>query len=224
VQLVTCVIAFLLAVAVVEHWIVPGGFPVGVRTILFLLLVGGVAYFAYRRLWPLCRRAINPIYAAHTIEQSSPTLKNSLINFLLFRQNRAQISDAVYQTLEEQAAQRLTRVPIESAVDRSFLIRVGYLLLGVVAVASLYKVLSPKDPLIAAERVLFPWSDIVPASRVSITSITPGSTTIARGEFVDVSAEIRGLDEDDPVLLRKTTQCCCATRAPTARPSSGRLR
>jgi hypothetical protein len=205
VELSAGVIAFLLAVAIVEHWLVPGGFPVGVRTALFLCLIGTLSYFAYRRLWPLCRRAINPVYAAHAIEQHSPTLKNSLINLLLFRQNRSQVSEAVYHTLEEQAAHGLTRVSVESAVDRSLLIRVGYVLLAVVALASLYKILSPKDPLVAAERVLFPWSDIVPASRVSIDAVTPGSVTVARGEFIDVSAEVYGLDETDPVQLRYTT-------------------
>ena len=80
-----------------------------------VVLVGSVGYFAYRRLWPLVRRAINPVYAAQTIERSSPTLKNSLINLLLFRQHRAEISDAVYKTLEEQAAHRLTRVPVDAA-------------------------------------------------------------------------------------------------------------
>jgi hypothetical protein len=199
------VIAFLLAAAVVEHWLVPGGFSVPVRSALFLCLVGTLCYFAYRQLWPLCRRSINPVYAAHTIERHSPGLKNSLINLLLFRQNRAQIPEAVYNTLEEQAAHGLTRVPIEAAVDRSLLIRVGYVLLVVVALAGLYKVLSPKDPIIAAERILFPWSDIVPASRVSISAVTPGAVTRARGEFVDISALVLGIDEDDPVLLRYTT-------------------
>ncbi|HJQ79528.1 MAG TPA: hypothetical protein VJ828_06215 [Lacipirellulaceae bacterium] len=205
VLLSTGVLAFLLAAAVVEHWLLPGGFSVAVRSLLFALLVGGVGYFAYRRLWPLVRRAINPVYAAQTIEQSSPTLKNSLINLLLFRQHRAEISDAVYKTLEEQAAQRLTRVPVDAAVDRSVLIRVGYGLLAVVAIAALYKLFSPKDPFVAAERVLMPWRDIVPASRVTIRDIRPGPLTVSRGESLTVSAEVRGISESDPVLLRYTT-------------------
>ena len=199
------VLAFLFTAAVVEHWLVPGGFPVAVRVVLFMMLLSGVGYFACRRLWPLCRRAINPVYAAQTIERSSPTLKNSLINLLLFRQHRAEISDAVYQTLEEQAAHRLTRVPVDAAVDRTHLIRFGYVLIAVVAITGLYKVLSPKDPWIAAERILMPWSDTVPASRVSIRDVEPGSITVARGEFIDVSVEIRGLRETDAVLLRYTT-------------------
>ncbi len=219
------VLAFLLTAAVVEHWLLPGGFNFVVRCVLFGLLVCGAGYFAYRRLWPLCVWAINPVYAAQTIEHGSPSLKNSLINLLLFRQRRSDVSDAVYQTLEEQAAQRLTRVPVDSAVDRSQLIRFGYVLLAVVAAGALYKVFSPKDPLIAAERLLLPWADIVPASRVSITGVEPGRVTITRGEFLDVSAEVLGIDESDPVLLRFTTADGRAVDKPiTMKPSNAGLR
>src|SRR5207237_7032384 len=172
------VLAFLLVAAVVEHWILPGGFNSTVRMMLFSALMVGIGCFAFRRFWPLLAQSINPVYAARTIEQGSPSLKNSLINLLLFRQRRDDIPDAVYRTLEEQAAQRLTRVPIETAVDRSMLIRLGYVLVAVVASAGLYKVFSPKDPLVSAERLLMPWANIVPASRVGITAVTPGSITV----------------------------------------------
>jgi hypothetical protein len=205
VTLVASVLAYLLVVAVAEHWIVPGGFTVPARTALFAILVIGIAYFVYERVWSLLVRAINPVYAAHAIEQGTPSLKNSLINLLFFRQRRVGISDAVYRTLEEQAAQRLTRAPVETTVDRSLLIRLGYVLLGVVALAGLYKVFSPKDPLIAAERILLPWADILPASRVTIAAVTPGSVTVSRGESVDVSAEVHGVGDDDAVVLRYTT-------------------
>jgi len=202
------VLAFLLVAAVVEHWIVPGGFPVLLRFALFALLAGSVGYFAFRRLWPLVISRVNPVYAAHTIEVSAstgPSLKNSLVNLLLFRQKRSEISDAVYHTLEEQAAVRLSRVPLDAAVDRSLLIKFGYALVAIVAVAALYKVFSPKDPVVAAQRVLMPWADIVPASRVSIADVKPGVVTVARGEFIDVSAEVRGIGDEDTVLLRYTT-------------------
>ena len=205
VMLVTGVVAFLLVVAVAEHWIVSGGFTVIARTALFAVLIIGVAYFVCHRIWPLLVRAINPVYAARAIEQGSPSLKNSLINLLFFRERRAGISDAVYRTLEEQAAQRLTRVPVETSVDRTPLIRLGYVLITIVAVAGLYKVFSPKDPIISAERILLPWADIVPASRVTISGIAPGSVTVSRGEFVDVSAEVHGLSDDDAVVVRYTT-------------------
>ncbi len=205
VALVAGVLAFLFTAALIEHWLLPGGFGVVGRTLLFGALVGGAAYFGYRRIWPLLVRRINPVYAAQTIEQSSPSLKNSLINLLLFRQRRGELADAVYETLEEQAAQRLTRVPAEAAVDRTHLIRLGYVLVAVVVVAMLYRVVSPKDPLVTAERVLMPWADVVPASRVEITAVEPGTTTVTLGEYVDVSADVYGLRDDDTVVVRYTT-------------------
>ena len=203
--LVIGVLAYLLVIAVVEHWIVPGGFSVIERTGLFAVLIVSVVYFAYKRVWPPLVRAINPVYAAQAIEHSSPALKNSLINLLFFRERRTGISESVYRTLEEQAAQRLTRVPIETSVDRSLLIRLGYVLVAIVALAGLYKVLSPKDPIVSAGRVLLPWANIVPASRVVIGAVTPGSLTVSRGEFVDVSAEVRGLGDDEEIVARYTT-------------------
>ena len=183
----------------------PGGFNVAVRLLLFVVLVGGLGFYATRRLWPLCVGSINPAYAAQAIEQDNPSLKNSLLNLLLFRQHRDEITDAVYETLEEQAAQRLTRVPVESAVDRTQLLRLGYVLMVVVAAAALYKIFSPKDPFVTAERVLMPWADIVPASRVSIENVEPGAATLARGEVLTVSADVRGIGDDDPVVVRYTT-------------------
>ena len=205
VLLVAGTIAFLLAVALAEHWLVPGGFGTVGRFVLFAVLLAGTAHVVYWRLAPHFWRPINPVYAAQTIEQSSPSLKNSLLNLLLFRQHRAEIPAAVYDTLEEQAAQGLTRVPIDSAVDRTHLVRLGYVLVGVFTLAALYALFSPKNPLVAAERVLLPWAEIPPASRVSIRDVQPGTTSVARGEVVDVSAEVRGLADDDEVLLRYTT-------------------
>jgi hypothetical protein len=100
------VLAYLLVVAAVEHWLVPGGFSELSRLGLFLLLAWGGAAFVIRRFWPLVVRRVNPVYAAHAIEtaaESGPSLKNSLVNLLLFRQKRSEISDAVYHTLEEHA-------------------------------------------------------------------------------------------------------------------------
>src|SRR5262245_48334647 len=169
--LLTGILAYLLTTAVVEHWLVAGGFGSFTRILLFSALAAGAGYYAIRRLWPLCFRSINPVYAAHTIEQGSPSLKNSLLNLLLFRQKRAEVTDAVYATLEEQAAQRLVRAPVDAAVDRTNLVRLGYLMIVIVTACALYKMFSPKDPLIAVERVLMPWADIAPASRVSIEKV-----------------------------------------------------
>jgi hypothetical protein len=219
------VLAYLLLVAVVEHWLVPAGFPFAIRLALFMLLVCGVTYYAVRRLLPVMLRRINPVYAAQAIEQAGPSLKNSLINLLLFRQKRSAIPDAVYKTLEEQAAQRLSRVPVDAAVDRTLLIRFGYVLLAVVAIACFYKAFSPKDPIVAARRVLMPWAEIVPASRVSIRNIEPGEVTLSRGEHLPISAEVRGMSDADAVVVKYTTRDGQAVDKPvTMRLSADGLR
>lgn len=218
-------LGFLLVAAVVEHWVLPGGYNVALRLVLFTLLFTSLTFYTTRKLWPLVRGSINPAYAAQAIEQDNPTLKNSLLNLLLFRQNRDDVTDAVYETLEEQAATRLHRVPIDAAVDRTHLLRLGYALIAILAVAALYKILSPKDPFASAERVLMPWARIAAPSRVSIENIEPGHVTLARGEMLTVAADVRGIGADDPVVVKFTTADGQAVDRPAAmKPDMANLR
>ncbi len=199
-------LVFLFSTALLEHWVVPGGWSPLARGILFILLLASIAWYGWRTFWPLLRQPINPIYAAQTLEKSSPTLKNSLLSLLLFRKHRQQLSATVYQALEQQAALRLSQVPVDTAVDRSAILRLGYALVVVVAIFALYRVLSPKNPITSASRILFPWSSTLAPSRVQILDIRPGDTSVARGERLTISAEVLGLRRDEPVTLHyKTT-------------------
>jgi hypothetical protein len=218
-------LAFLFVAATIEHWLVPGGFGLPVRLVLFVALVLSLTFYTTRKLWPLVRGSINPAYAAQAIEHDNPSLKNSLLNLLLFRQHRDDVTDAVYETLEAEAAKRLTRVPIDSAVDRTQLLRLGYALIAILAVVALYKILSPKDPFASAERLLMPWARIAAPSRVSINNIEPGHVTLARGETLQVAADVRGISEDDPVVVRFTTADGQAVDRPAPmKPNSAGLR
>lgn len=199
------VLGFLLVTAICEHWIIPGGWSSTARSFLFGLLLVGTAVYSWRTFWPLLQQVINPTYAAQAIEQSSPSLKNSLLNLLLLRTQKQQMSRQVYQAIELQAAQRLAQVPIDSVVDRSAIIRLGYILVALTAVCALYRFLSPKDLIASAGRVLIPWSEIAIPSRVEILQITPGDTQIARGERLSISAEVLGLAADEPVRLFYST-------------------
>src|SRR5262245_43303092 len=67
ITLVIGVLAYLLLLAVVEHWVVPGGLNTPARGTLFALLLGGVAWYSWRAFWPLLSRPINPAFAARTI-------------------------------------------------------------------------------------------------------------------------------------------------------------
>jgi hypothetical protein len=197
-------LAFLLAAGIVDHWIVPGGLgPVG-RAGMFGVLVAGLGWFAWRQLGPLVR-SINPVYAAHAIEKTSPSLKNSLLNVLLFRHHRQGMPAKVYHALEQQAAQRLSAAGADATIDHGALLRLGYALVGVIAACTIYGILSPKNLATSAGRIVMPWADIAAPSRVQILDVQPGDATVAIGERVHVSAEILALREGDEVRLRYTT-------------------
>ena len=185
-------IAYLLAVAVVDHWVVAGGLGFWGRLAgLLLLLGGGGAYFVLRVLPPLIHR-INPVFAAQTIEQSRPTLKNSLINFLLLRGHRRELAPVVYRALEDRAAADLTTVRIDTTVDRLRIVRLGYLLTALVVLLALYLFFSPKNPLISIGRILWPWSNVAAPTRVTINDVRPGDTVAFHGDTLDISADLRG--------------------------------
>jgi len=202
ITLVVFVLGYLMALAVVDNWLWPGGLGRGGRTLAWLALMGLVGVYFWRAIWPHLFRQINPVYAADRLEHAQPSLMNSLVNFLLLREDERHVPAAVMQGLERQAAAGIAHLPAEAAVDRRPVLRVAYVLVGLISIAALFVVLSPKSPLTAAARILFPWADIAPATRVRIDSVDPGSKDVFRGEPVTVTATIRGLSEDDTVTLR----------------------
>lgn len=200
VGLLTALLLFLLAAAVLDHWVFRGGLSVPVRGGLFALLIAGASVYGWRTLAPLLR-PINPAFAAQTIERHSPSLKNSLLNLLMFRNGRQRMSAKVYDAIEQQAAERLALSDVDDAVDKSAALRRGYWLLAVTVLCAAYAVLSPKDMTTSASRVFLPWADIAAPSRVRITDVDPGDGETARGDMVKVSALVAGAREDEPVTL-----------------------
>ena len=178
--LVVAVLGFVLAAVIVDHWLVPGGLGFWGRLACFTVLVGGTIFLFARWVAPLVMHSINPLYAANAIEQSRSSFKNSLLNLLMFREDRAAVPEAVYRSVERQAATVLAEAPIETAVDRSGLIRWGYVLAALVAALGLYKAFSPKDPLVTLERIVAPWADVAPPTRVTIRDVQPGNGIVCR--------------------------------------------
>ncbi|MCA9224883.1 MAG: hypothetical protein KDA47_04700, partial [Planctomycetales bacterium] len=201
--LIIALLAFFVLAAIVDHWIMPLG-TVG-RFAAFGTMLVGLAYFlamvAYRFLW----KRINPAYAAHTIERSQPALKNSLVNYLLFRSQPTAVHAGVFEALRQRAAGDLSHVDIDAVVDRSKTIFIGYALAAVFALAAIYSVLSPKSTLQTVQRVVAPWQNISRPARVRISEVTPGNTTVFAGSTITVSAAIEGLRETETVSLFYST-------------------
>ena len=173
---------FILAVALADQWVFAHGLNFFARLVLFGVWMGLAAWFVWRSVAPAVMHRINPVYAAQAIEHGRPTLKNSLINFLLLRSHPENVAPVVYQAMEHRAASDLARVPIEQAVDHRRLIHLCYVLAAAVGLFALYLALSPKNPLVSAARVAWPWASMPAPTRVHIENVTPGDAVAFQGE------------------------------------------
>ena len=151
--LVAASLLFFLVVAMLDHWVFRHGLSFIARLGLFSLWIAGAGAFAWRFLLPSLANRINPVFAAQTIEQSRPTLKNSLINFLLLRGHPQDVAPVVFRAMEHRAAADLLKVPVDHAVDRGRVVHMAVALAAMVGVFALYLALSPKNPLLSAARV-----------------------------------------------------------------------
>ncbi|MCA9171011.1 MAG: hypothetical protein KDB23_25230, partial [Planctomycetales bacterium] len=202
--LCSAILAYLLVLSLIDHWL--WELTPGQRLAALVALLIGVCWFFVWKMLPAVIYPVNPVYAAHTIEQAAPELKNSLVNLLTLGKQRATMRGMVYDGLRRQAEQRLAKVPTEVLVDRSGLIRVGYAFVALLAVAATYKVLSPKDPFTSIARIAAPWKQIDRPSRVQINELSPGDVEIYRGASIDISARVTGLRGDEQPTIFFSTE------------------
>ncbi len=197
--LAAAVLGTLLLLAVIDHWIVPLGAMA--RWAFLAAIVVASGWYFIRAIIPLLVGTVNPVYAARTIEQSEPGLKNSLVNYLMFRDDRAGLRTGIYEALKHQAATDLTHVPVDAAVDHTRLLRVGYGLAAILALFAAYTIASPKSPFQTAQRVILPWAEIAPPTRVRIEDVQPGDQQVFYGDQVQITANCFDLRPDEPVTL-----------------------
>ena len=191
--LLIAMVVFVLVIVFIDHWVV--GLPSSVRALLLVCAaISAVAYLAIR-LMPMLTQEINPAYAAKVIEQSEPTLKNSVLNFMLLRSTPHRLHASVYDAVRQRAAADLSRVPMEHVVDWSHLLRLGYGLAALLAIFAAYIILSPKNTFQTIGRLAAPWADIARPSVVQIHNVQPGDTRVFMGQRVEISATIDSLDD-----------------------------
>jgi hypothetical protein len=199
------VLVYLGLTTLLDHWVFTGGLGFQGRLILWSVLVVGVTSFFVGRIFLSLVRRVNPLYAAQAIEQSRPAIKNSIINFLLLRRERQQVPTVVYEAIEQRAANDMRRVTVDTTVDRAHVLRLSYMLAGVVLILVLYLVISPKNPLVSFQRMVWPWADVMAPTRVVIENIEPGDASMFLGEFASVAADVSGLKQGEGVTLYYTT-------------------
>ncbi|MFP6649185.1 MAG: hypothetical protein VB817_06975, partial [Pirellulaceae bacterium] len=154
----------VIAVSLVDHWAF--SLPTWGRWAALLVLGAVLVHGLLLRVLPLLIWRINPLYAAQQIEQSMPSLKNGLINYVLLRSKPQHVHLSVLGALGQTTATQLNQEPDQQFVDHRYLLRTGYMLILVFGCFAAYLILSPKNPLQTLQRILTPWGDISRPSRV----------------------------------------------------------
>ncbi len=199
-QMVIAVAVTLAAWVVMDHWIYS---PTALVRLLALAVVvfGAIAYLVIV-LIPLVRSKIRPEYAARSLERDLPQLRQGLVSYVMLRgaSDGDELRGGMIRSLGAQTAGRLgahDHLPSEAmGTFRWWLAALAcvVLLIG-------YAILSPKDTLQSARRLVTPLAPISAPKRVSITEVTPGDAETLSGRAVAVSANIRGLGVDESAII-----------------------
>ncbi|MFK7770217.1 MAG: hypothetical protein AB8B55_23605, partial [Mariniblastus sp.] len=200
---VAFMLGFLMLAAIIDGWI--WSFGTFGRWACLAILVGGSISYVLFAIVPLFRKRINAEYAAKMIEEAKPSFKNSLLNYVSFRKQPGGIKPAIFDAVSRQAAADLASVPSDATVDRSKLIKLGYVLIALTLFAVAYKILSPKDPLQTFSRILAPGSKIAQPAVVKIEDVLPGDAQVFFGDQVTVTAVVLGSHLPEDVRLTYST-------------------
>ncbi|MBT6157312.1 MAG: hypothetical protein HOL01_14310 [Planctomycetaceae bacterium] len=205
------VVGYLLLFTILDHWLVPGGFS---HTARFAMVGGLLAVTAVWLTWKVILpylKQVSGLYAARMIESTEPGLKSSLLNLVDLRRGGREIPQEIRGSLEKRAAEALSQMDVDQAVDRRPLMRAAYVLLGLVVFACLYSVISEKN--ISFARAFLPPVKVGPATRTVILDLhTDPPLTRTHEREVDVLArtqlevvvDLSGQVPDE-VTLRYTT-------------------
>jgi collagen type III alpha len=198
------VISYLLVFVVLDHWVVTGGFGNGMRAVLLVgLLVGTLAWIGWKVVWP-CFRRVNSLYAAKALEEASPELKSTLLNYVDLRSAQREVAPAIIDSMEKRAAVTLSHAEVDDAIDRSTLLRLSYALLAAVVLFSAYSIVSPKKVWPSIVRIFAPSSDVSVSTQTAFLSVDPGDTKVLAREFLTVTADLAGEVPEDVTLFFTT--------------------
>ncbi|MBX6313072.1 MAG: hypothetical protein IRY99_09195, partial [Isosphaeraceae bacterium] len=199
VTLVAAALGVLFFEVVLDHLF---GLPLVVRQLILLAGLGAGGWYAVSRLVLPLARSVNALYAAKTIEETDPSFKNSLINYLELRRHRGEVSKSFLAAIEARAVGDLTKVEIDTVVNQRHLIQAVYALAALVVLFCLYAVSTPKSILDSARRALL--ADVVRPTNTRLVNIKPGDdrekSKVVSGEAVEFSAEVQGARPSRVVL------------------------
>ena len=192
---------FLLLGGILLDHFIPGGMPNPFR-LLYSCAAGAVLLgVTLRRLYPLIRYRINPVYSASRLEEAHPRLKNALVSWLLVRGAEKNPFDRPFT---RKTAEALPPDAASDAVDMRPVVRSAFWFIGALTLLFAYLIAAERSCVVSAARVLMPTAEIAPPQRIRFRSVTPGNTQVRRGESVTITAEFDELPPGEVRLVYAT--------------------
>ena len=200
-QLAIASIVILLVWVVLDQWVLAANKPF--RLLALLAAMAGLVWYLRWRIAPIFQSTIRPEYAARALERDVPEMGYSLTSYVTLRDEMepGSLASRVVRSLGSQAASQLRahdQVPTEAMGTFRWWIAAAIAL----ALLAAYAVISPKNSAQSAARLFAPLASIDAPRRVSITDVQPGDVEAIAGRMLEVSAKIRGLRPQEPVLIQ----------------------
>jgi hypothetical protein len=189
-----------LVFILVDHWIWEINRPV--RILLWLSLALWSAWWFLKRVLPPMRYKIHPEYAARQFELQDPRSKDSLISWIQLNQSANAAPKSVLNFVGRYAFGFLRNSDASQVADSANLIRLSAAFFGCLLCTLIYFFASPKSGLTSAARMLMPWANIAPATRVQFERVSPGASTIMQGSSLPIDVIVKGLHKSEKVTLR----------------------
>ncbi|MCE2753081.1 MAG: hypothetical protein LW720_14475, partial [Pirellula sp.] len=184
----------------IDHWIWEFNQPI--RLAIWIGLVLWSIWWFSRRILPPMRFKIHPEYAARQFELQDPRSKDSLISWIQLNDQTHPAPKSVLNFVGRYAFGFLRNSDATQVADTGNLVRLSAAFFGCLLCTLIYFFASPKSGLTSTARMLLPWANILPATRVQFTQVTPASTTIMQGSSIPIDVTIKGLHKNEKVYLK----------------------
>ena len=157
--------AYGLAMALLDRWFEFSPLTRQLGFVAYLIACG--TYLTFALVLPL-HRAINPYFAARQIETQIPQAKNSVVNWVDLR--REPLPPAFRHAIGRRAAQDLSALDVEQAVQSPTVYWLGWGTLVLLGIVLLLYVLSPRQLQSLLKRAFAPFTEASIATRTQIAT------------------------------------------------------